>query len=307
MIRIAYFGLPLGALLLHADGLPPALVVLAPPEAPGRRRLARSLSADVLDAQLVDDAEALEAAFVERLEREPPDLLVSWYWTRRLPERALRSARLGAIGVHPSLLPRHRGPNPFFAAIDAGDAVTGVTVHRLVHEYDAGAVLARETIPVAERNAWQLARALDRPGLRTLRRVVRAFAEGNPPPDVPQDPSKATLAPEPDGELLHADFSWPAERVVRRIRALSPVPGLALEIGGIRFFATDARVTSRVVPSLRPGEAARTAEGVAIRAGDAGVLILRAQISGQAEEDEDGVVLSAAELAEHLGLPPTGI
>src|SRR5690606_41502429 len=175
---------------------------------------------------------AREAERLARLERDRPDLLVSWFWTRRLSSTWLALPRRGALGVHPSLLPRHRGPDPYFWAIDSGDRETGVSVHLLEPEYDTGAVLDVERLEVGERTSWQLARALDRPSLRALRRVVAAYASGTPPPAVPQAEALARQAPEPTGDLLRVRWEWPTERVLRRIRALSPVPGLALELFG---------------------------------------------------------------------------
>lgn len=95
-----------------------------------------------------------------------------------------------------------------------------------------------ERLAVGERDAWQLARALDRPSLAALRAVVAAFARGERPAAEPQDETLATWAPEPEGALSRVDWSWPSERVLRRIRALSPVPGLALELCGQAFFVT---------------------------------------------------------------------
>lgn len=283
-LRIAFFGLPLAALLLDADGHDLRVVVLSPIEAPGRRRLVRKLgAARVLDAADADDGLAARLAAAEI------DLLVSWFWTRRLPESVLDAARLGGIGVHPSLLPRHRGPNPFFWAIDSGDATTGVTVHRLSDEYDRGDTLAQIEVPIEERDAWQLARALDRPSLIGLRRVVAAIAEGRAPIASRQDEARATWAPEPDGVLLRADWSWPRARVLRRIRALSPVPGLALEMRGVRFFVTRASACDCPEP-LEPGEAAVVGdppERVVVRAGDGGVGIDRAVFGQGPREGEE--------------------
>ena len=77
---------------------------------------------------------------------------------RQGAERAravLEVAPLGAIGVHPSLLPRHRGPDPYFWAIESGDLETGVTAHRLEEEYDTGAILAQRRLAIdASWNSW---------------------------------------------------------------------------------------------------------------------------------------------------------
>ena len=116
-----------------------------------------------------------------------------------------------------------------------------MTLHTLAPEYDTGAILLQRSIPVGARNSWQLARALDRPSLALLREGVRRFAEGQPPLESEQREADATWAPEPTGRELAVEWTWPTDRVLRRIRALSPVPGLAVEIQGLRFFVTRAR------------------------------------------------------------------
>lgn len=285
LLTIAYFGLPLGALLLSHDGHRLGPCVLSPVAAPGARRLRRALGSRVLEASAL--GAELESAVDAALAGKQPQLLVSWFWTRKLPPRWLEAAALGAIGVHPSLLPRHRGPNPYFWAIDAGDAETGVSVHRLEAEYDTGPILDRERVSVGQRNAWQLARALDRPSLRALRRTVRRFADGHPPTEQPQANEAATFAPEPSGELLRADFRWTTERVLRRIRALAPVPGLPLTLAGVPFFVTDARPAQDFVTSLEPGEAQLMAERLLLRTGDGAITVERAATADEADGAAD--------------------
>jgi methionyl-tRNA formyltransferase len=293
-MKIAYFGLPLGAWALWRDGHSLSLVVLSPVAAPGRRRLARALG----DVVRLDFLEGAEEADVERaLGEQVPDLLLSWFWTRRLPEAWLRRAALGGYNVHPSLLPRHRGPNPYFAAIDAGDAVTGVSLHRLDASYDTGPVVATECVPVGERNAWQLARALDRPSLRLLRAAARWAEAGTPLRAQPQAEHAATWAGEPDGEQLRVDWSWGTERILRRIRALSPVPGLALAIHGVDFFVTRARRASIPALPLHPGEAALQDNGVVIRTSDGAIAVERA-VHADSEADLNAALLTSL-LAEH--------
>lgn len=291
-MKIAYFGLPLGALLLARDGHRLGPVVLAPVEAPGRRRL-RRLAPNALDALESSDPPALDeraAAFEERVSEalagERPDLLMSWFWTRKLPGEWLELPPLGAIGVHPSLLPRHRGPNPYFWAIDAGDLLTGVTVHRLGTDYDTGNVIASRPLAVGARDAWQLARALDRPSLALLRETASRFARGEVPGEAPQDHRRATWAPEPSGEELRVDFGWTTERVLRRIRALAPTPGLALEVEGVPLFVTRAEPAAEYVEALLPGEA-QLQGSLLLRTGDGAIRVSGAYFPGSDESEAD--------------------
>lgn len=293
-MKVAYFGLPLGALALAGDGHGLSVVVLSPVPAPGRRRLARVLGSTIL----IDFLEGAEERAVDLALRTcTPDLLLSWFWTRRLPEVWLTHAGLGGYNVHPSLLPRHRGPNPYFAAIDAGDTLTGVTLHRLDANYDTGPIVATASLPVGDRNAWQLARALDRPSLRLLRDAARWASEGRLPAPQAQSDREATWAGEPDGDRLRVDWRWSTARILRRIRALAPVPGLALAIHGIDFFVTRARDAAVPALPLEPGEAAVTDGVVVIRTGDGAISIERT-VHADTEADWDGATLASL-LAEH--------
>src|SRR5687767_9769653 len=123
-LRIAYVGLPLGALALAQAGFTPDLIGLGHPDAPGARRVRRVLGRRALVLGRPDlHAGALQAA----LASVQPDVLLSWFWPQRIPEAVLTLPPLGAYGVHPSLLPRWRGPDPYFWALYQGDTETGVT------------------------------------------------------------------------------------------------------------------------------------------------------------------------------------
>lgn len=303
-MKIAFFGLPLAALLLQQDGHDVGFALLSPVPAPGGRRLRRHLGGQrVLNA---DEAPADEVQ--RRLQQLRPHLIVSWYYTRLIPADWLHTAAQGALGVHPSLLPRHRGPNPFFWAIDSGDAVTGVSVHRLDEQYDRGAVLAARQVSIEQRDAWQLARALDRPSLQLLRETLSQMDRGHHPAVTPQDEASASWAPEPSAEQLRVDWSWPGERIARRIRALSPTPGLALEVRGLPFFATRVRQTKEILPALLPGEAALVRSNgqirLAIASLDGALLIERATLprrdQGEHDEQDEGVSCDGEGLAHAL-------
>ncbi len=289
-MKVGYFGLPLGAHLLLADGHELDPCVLSPLDAPGRRRVRAQVPSERLIDARGRPATTVTSEIERALSRARPALIVSWFWTRLLPGAWLAAARLGGIGVHPSLLPRHRGPNPFFWAIDTGDRQAGVTLHALGPEYDTGAVLLQRSIPVGNRNSWQLARALDRPSLALLREGVRGFADSRQPSTTEQREADATWAPEPTGRELGVDWTWPTERVLRRIRALSPVPGLAVEVRELRFFVTRARQATEFVAALEPGEAAvlGNTETLVIRTADGAVAVERAVLgTDEGEQNED--------------------
>jgi methionyl-tRNA formyltransferase len=285
-VRVAFFGLPIAALLLAQDGHSIVYAGACRP-APGFRRLRERVAPGrtTLRPNLKDPA------VIGEVRAASPQIIVSWFWTTRLPPSILSIAP--GVGVHPSLLPRHRGPDPYFWAIDCGDETTGVTAHELDEAYDTGAVIARRELRLNPSwDAWRLARALDRPSLALLREVVRAYDEGLPLAPAAQDERAATAAPEPSDDELAIRWSWPASRIERRVRAAATWPGAWTEIGS--HFVTLLRVqpTEDFPRALAPGEAAVRSDGTAVvRAGEGAVELLVGR------SDEDDAPLSRLDLA----------
>jgi methionyl-tRNA formyltransferase len=284
-LRIAFFGLPLAALLLARDGHEILLAAACRKDAIGIRRARRLFGPDRV---FVKPAVANSPALLKLVRELKPDLLVSWFWTTLLPMDFMRAARLGGIGVHPSLLPRHRGPDPTFWAIASGDTETGVTVHRLAAEYDTGEILASERLAIDPSwNAWELARALDRPSLRQLRAMVNRFAAGERVVGVPQDPALATEAPSPTDEQCALRWSWPTETILRHIRALAPAPGAWTEINGRMVTVIRAAPAASFPAALEPGEGAIIGGLPVVRTGDSAVVLVECEIDGEPASGED--------------------
>jgi methionyl-tRNA formyltransferase len=285
--RIAFFGLPLAAVLLSRDGHEIVYAGVSRRPAPGLRRLATRIAPGRTHVRPAVD----KAATLERVRAAAPDLIVSWFWTTRLPGSILRLAP--SVGVHPSLLPRHRGPDPCFWAIDEGDEVTGVTAHRLAVEYDTGDILGQRALRIDPSwNGWTLARSLDRPSLSLLREIVSMHAIGQPPTPIAQDDRAATAAPSPTEDQLAIAWSWPAARIERRVRAAAPWPGAWTEIGDRIVTLVRVRATGDFPRALEPAEAAVRGDGMAVvRAGDDAVEL----VEGRGDDDE---VLRGRDLAD---------
>jgi len=129
-----------------------------------------------------------------------PDVLLVFGFNWYLPSDVLAVPKLGALNVHPSALPKYRGPSPVLWAIRNGDPRMGLTVHRMTGRIDAGPILAQvEDLPLPERvtgrDVWELQQAA-LPALihQAFERVVRGD------PGMPQDEAQATYAgfPPPD-------------------------------------------------------------------------------------------------------------
>ena len=274
-MRILYLGLPLGALRLHAAGFSPRAACLGPLDLPGRRRARRLLGRR--GALVLGRPDLSDPGVRRALEARRPDVLLSWFWPSRIPKWLLELPPRGAYGTHPSLLPRWRGPDPYFWAIRAGDPQTGVTLHRLAEEYDTGEVIACRRVPIEPQDdAWSLARRLDRPALELLVEHARRRAAGETAQGTPQDEAQATWAGAPTDEELAIDWNAPTAEVLRLVRAAAPEPGAGARLGATEVEVLRARRFGGEVPAaLAPAEAMRTDRGVAVRTGDGAVLVER--------------------------------
>jgi glycine cleavage system regulatory protein len=125
------------------------------------------------------------------------DLIIAAHTHARVSNEALARSRLGGIGYHPSLLPRHRGIAAVEWTILSGDPIAGGSVYHLADGWDAGAVAAQDWCFVAKgesaRELWE--RALAPMGLALLSKVVHSARLQGKLPAHPQDPRFATKAP----------------------------------------------------------------------------------------------------------------
>jgi len=179
------------------------------------------LGLEVYQPEHIRDAEV-----VERLRRLAPDLLVVVAYGQIIPPAVLAIPRLGAINVHASLLPRHRGAAPVAHAILAGDQETGVTIMRMDEQLDHGPLLAVQATGIgAGEDAVALTGRLAEMGASLLVDTLDSLDDVK---EVEQQHARATLAPrlrKEDGEL---EWGIGAREIDRRVRALQPWPGVTL-------------------------------------------------------------------------------
>ncbi len=125
------------------------------------------------------------------------DLIIAAHSHARVGKDALAAAKLGGIGYHPSLLPRHRGIAAVEWTIKQGDPITGGTVYHLADRMDAGAIAAQDWCFVkpgeTARELWE--RALAPLGLRLLAEAIDYARIHHALPAKPQDEQFATKAP----------------------------------------------------------------------------------------------------------------
>ena len=159
-----------------------------------------------------------------------PDLLVVMAYGQILPQELLDVPRLGALNLHASLLPRHRGAAPVHAAILAGDAESGVTVMWMDAGLDTGDILLAEACAIgAEDTAGMLhdrLAGLAPVALAEALELIRAERA----PRIKQDDAQANYAPKLTRSLGRIDWAKSAEEIARTVRGLHPWPGCTGEL-----------------------------------------------------------------------------
>lgn len=140
------------------------------------------------------------------------------------------------LNVHPSLLPRWRGAAPVERALMAGDAETGVTIHRTTAELDAGPIAAQRAFAVGPEDDAGV--VYERVGPLAVELLEEVLPD---PSFTPQPEEGATYAEKIGPADRELDWSRPAEEIVNRVRALSPHIGAWGDVDGRRLVVWRAR------------------------------------------------------------------
>ena len=163
--------------------------------------------------------------------------------------RALSIPRHGWLNIHPSLLPRYRGPEPVYWAIADGAAETGITLHRAAPRVDAGPILAQAAVRIEpDDNAGTLTKRLVARGVELLPRALDGLLHDAPgtPPDMAQSSYRSSVG---HRCLRCADTAAAAERMVR---AGYPNMLAWVEVGGVPRYVRAARIVDAAAASSLP-------------------------------------------------------
>ena len=279
----AAFAVPsLGA--AHAAGHTLACVYTRPPRPAGRgHKLARSPVHDA--AERLGLAVRTPASLEDAAERRAfaalgCDACVVAAYGLILPKPVLDAPRLGCVNVHPSLLPRWRGPAPIPRAIEAGDRDTGVTIILMDEGIDSGPILMVERIAVpADATAGSLHDTLAALGARLLVEALPALAAGRlePTPQPAEGVTHAAKLGKAEGRL---DWRRPAAELDRLVRAFSPRPGAQFDLAGRPVKALSAEVAEG-----RGAPGTLLADDFTVACGAGALRLLRVQAAGRAPTD----------------------
>jgi methionyl-tRNA formyltransferase len=282
-VRLAFFGTPEFALpSLHAvleAGHEIALVVSRQDQPSGRHLELTAPPVVVVARDLGIPVQQPEKLGVDQFYLPFRDLgldvAVVVAYGRLITPRVLRVPKHGFVNVHPSLLPRHRGPTPIETAILAGDAETGVTTMMLDEGLDTGPILLQRSTPIgAKDRTLDLEERLAHLGAGLLVETLAGLADGTVTPTL-QDNAQATVTAKLERKLGRIDWSLEAGEIERRCRAFDPFPGLYANFRGARLKVHSAVVVPALSGEEPPGTVLQVSPaGIVVRCGGRSALAL---------------------------------
>jgi methionyl-tRNA formyltransferase len=217
-------------------------------------------------------------------------VILSSNWRRRLPDDALAAAKHGGINVHRSLLPRFCGFAPINWAVACGATETGVTIHRMVNDFDLGDIVAQEAFPIGPTETATEVFHKTNPVVRRLVPAALDRLAAGETSFLKQDPAEAEFFHARSEAELRIDWQRPRREIYNLVRAQSdPFLNAFTTFKGTRLWIKTAALPERRYRGT-PGRLFERVEG-------AGVVALcgRDAVEGQ------GIVLGDVMLE---GQPP---
>jgi len=262
----------------------PLALVTQPDKPVGRHQTLQppTLKLEALKAGVAVWQPAVIGDLATELAALAPDVIVVMAYGQIIRANILSLASCAIVNLHASLLPRHRGASCIQAAIDAGDALTGVSAMHVIRQLDAGDVICAKTIRIgAAETAGSVHDRLAELAPDVLAASLRGLAAGTST-RTPQAPALATYAPKLEREHGRIDWALDAVALERRIRAYDPWPGtfaMVQEAGQPKRLKIFPPVEVCDC-SLPPGEFAAAEGQLLVGCGNGGLRLLEVQPEG---------------------------
>ncbi|HEC68891.1 MAG TPA: methionyl-tRNA formyltransferase [Candidatus Omnitrophica bacterium] len=242
---------------LLAKSYIPCLVVTSPDTPQGRglkllpspvKRFSQTTGLEVLTPHKLDKE------FISLIEERKPDLFIVVSYGRILPPQLLKIPKILPLGVHPSLLPRYRGPAPINWVLINGEKETGVTLFKLSKGVDEGEIIVQEKISIDEDDDFlTLSEKVYSLSKRLLVKTLPLLEKGDFSLEV-QPSQGISFAPKIDKTLSKINWQQPALKIRNLIKALVPKPCAFSFFRGKRIKFYSAEVEKSEVKESLPGE-----------------------------------------------------
>ena len=184
--------------------------------------------------------EKLDDAITQLQSYQPDIILVSCY-ARLIPQSILSLAKIGCFNLHPSLLPRFRGPTPLFWQFRAGESYFGVTLHRMSSEFDRGNILGQKRVKMHDGiNKKEATTLLANAGSSLILEVLDNISK-NHLYETAQENSLSSYQSYPAENDFSVSDSWTAKRIFNFIKAFTCLGvSFLYDVDGFNFKLTDA-------------------------------------------------------------------
>ena len=224
--------------------------------------------AEQYNIEVLQPAKLSKSPEMEKIISLQPDLMITAAYGQFLPTKLLAAAKIAAINVHGSLLPKYRGGAPIQYSIINGDKETGVSIMYMVKKMDAGDIISQRSIPIEDTDdSGTMFKKLSLLGRDLLLETLPKLISGDVNP-VAQDPDKVVFSPNITSEQEQIDFRLPARLIDAKVRGLRPAPLGNMIIDGLRTKIYDVTPLEEKT-DLEPGKVVRvTKHQLVIAAGD---------------------------------------
>jgi methionyl-tRNA formyltransferase len=253
-LRVIFMGTPdISANILEAllqDSYNIISVYTQPDKKVGRKQVIQKTPVKILAEKNnipVYDPRKLDEITITQLREQKPDLIILIAYGKILPPAFLDAPSLGAVNIHPSLLPKFRGPSPIQNALLTGEKITGTTIMLMDAGMDTGEILKQAEIEITSTELYaELEKKLTQLSIEILLETLPKWLNGEIMPQK-QDDSMATyckMIRKADGQINWNDS---AQVLYNKYRAFSAWPGIftlwndkRLKLSNIKFVANNS-------------------------------------------------------------------
>lgn len=270
--KIIFMGTPIfGATILSGlinNGYRPILVVTELDKPAGRRKIltpppvkviARKYNLSTVQPQKIENCKAtlrgVRLGTSRKIENLSPDLIVVAAYGQILPKEILKIPKYGSLNIHPSLLPKYRGPSPIQTTILNGDKETGVTIILMDEKIDHGKIISNIQYPISNKKITypELSQKLAELGVKLLIDTIPRWINDEITAQS-QDDSKATYTKTLKKEDGKINWEKSAKETERQIRAFNPWPGAFTFWRNKRIKILQTKVVKPTKPCGPPGK-----------------------------------------------------
>lgn len=287
-LRILFMGTPhfsaeiLSALLDHKYGI--CAVFTQPDKKVGRKQILEKSPVKILAEKNnipVFTPHRLDQEAIAKAKNLNPDLIILVAYGKILSQAFLDLPSRGAVNIHPSLLPKFRGPSPIQNALLEDEKITGTTIMLMDAGMDTGDILKQETVEISPNETYfELEEKLIQLSSRLLMEVLLELIDQKIVPQK-QEGEKATyckMIAKNDGQI---DWHDPAEMIYNKYRAFAKWPGIFTFWNSKRLKLNKISPTSIETSAHQPGEIFEYTDGVCVQAGRGAIKIEEVQLESK--------------------------